>query len=40
MWNPTVRFAGLLVAWRAFGYIFPAIELAAVNLLYPGLHYL
>ena len=39
MWNPTVRLVGLIVAWRAFGYIFPAIELAAVNLLYPGLHY-
>jgi len=29
----------LLVGWQAFSYIYRPIFLAAVNLLYPGLHY-
>jgi Zn-dependent protease len=32
-------FAGLLIAWFVYGKIFPYIFLAALNLLYPGLHY-
>jgi Zn-dependent protease len=39
MWNPTIRLFGLIIAWRAFGHIFPTIELGAVNLLYPGVRY-
>ncbi len=39
MWNPTMRFIGLLVAFRGFGQIYPAIQHFAWNLLYPGIHY-
>jgi Zn-dependent protease len=37
--HPMLRMFGLLIAWKLFGVIFPAIQLFAVNLLYPGLHY-
>lgn len=37
--NPTLRFIGLMVAWRIFGKIFPAIQAFALNLLYPGAGY-
>lgn len=39
LWNPTVRLFGLLIAWRVFGEVFPAVERIAVNLLYPGANY-
>jgi len=34
--NPTLRFAGLLIAWHLFSYIFDSIHLFAINLLYWG----
>lgn len=37
--HPSLRFFGLLIAWKAFGIIYPPIQLAAVNLLYPGVGY-
>lgn len=39
LYSPALRMFGLFIAWRIFGVAFPAIQLAAVNLLYPGLHY-
>jgi len=37
--QPGVYFIGLLAAWHGFGYVFGPIQLAAINLLYPGLQY-
>jgi Zn-dependent protease len=39
MWNPTARLFGLIVAFRGFGEIFPAIRSFALNILYPGFSY-
>lgn len=39
MHQPVMQFIGILIAWRVFSAIFPAIQLFAVNLLYPGLGY-
>jgi Zn-dependent protease len=39
MHQPAMQLIGLIVAWRVFSLIFPAIQLFAVNLLYPGLGY-
>jgi Zn-dependent protease len=37
--HPTLRGIGLLIAWKAFDFIYPPIQLFAVNLLYPGAGY-
>lgn len=37
--QPAFTMLGLVVAWRAFDPIFPALRLLAVNLLYPGQGY-
>jgi hypothetical protein len=37
--HPMLRIFGLFIAWKIFGAVFPVIQLAAVNLLYPGSHY-
>ncbi|HTI98223.1 MAG TPA: site-2 protease family protein [Dongiaceae bacterium] len=39
MWHPGFRMIGFIVAWRAFDYLYPPVQLFAVNLLYPGLGY-
>jgi Zn-dependent protease len=39
MWSSNARLFGLLIAFYAFGKIFPIIELTALNLLYSGLHH-
>lgn len=40
IWSqPAVGFIGILIAWQIFGAVFHPIWLAAVNLLYPGVHY-
>jgi Zn-dependent protease len=36
MWNPTLRFIGLLAAWQGFGYVFGPIRRVAIQVLYPG----
>ncbi|MEP6673144.1 MAG: site-2 protease family protein [Chthoniobacter sp.] len=35
LWNPTMRFVGLLVAWQGFRYIFDPIRRIALHVLYP-----
>ena len=37
--NGTLRFFGLLVAWKAIGQIFPAVFFPSLSLLYPGMDY-
>lgn len=37
--RPAFSIMGLIIAWQFFGYIFSPIQLLALNLLYPGLHY-
>lgn len=37
--NPGLRILGLFIAWKMFAICFPATQLFAVNLLYPGAHY-
>ena len=37
--NPSFALGGILVAWFLIGEIFPPVHLAAINLLYPGMHY-
>jgi Zn-dependent protease len=39
MQHPMLRIIGLFIAWKLFGYVFPATQLFAVNLLYPGANY-
>lgn len=39
MWNPSMRFIGLIVAFNGFGQIYPTIHSFALSLLYPGMHY-
>ncbi|HXI71565.1 MAG TPA: site-2 protease family protein [Verrucomicrobiae bacterium] len=39
MQQPAFQMIGLIIAWRVFSEIFPAIQLFAVNLLYPGVGY-
>jgi Zn-dependent protease len=34
-----LRFIGLLLAWKVFGFAFGPIHLFAINLLYPGAHF-
>jgi Zn-dependent protease len=36
LWNPTVRFLGLLLAWKGFSHIFEPVRLLAVHALYAG----
>lgn len=36
LWNPTLRFVGLLVAWQGFRYVFDPIRRIAMQVLYPG----
>jgi Zn-dependent protease len=36
MWNPSLRFIGLLVAWQGFRYIFDPVRKLAVEVLYLG----
>ena len=35
----SLRFFGLIVAWKAIGEIFPAVFFPSLSLLYPGMHY-
>lgn len=35
--NPQFQIIGLVVAWKLFDFIFPAIQLDAINILYLGL---
>ncbi|MFA5292395.1 MAG: site-2 protease family protein [Phycisphaerae bacterium] len=37
--TPTNSIIGLIIVWQVFGYIFSPIQLFAINLLYPGIHY-
>jgi Zn-dependent protease len=37
--QPFVSLLGLLIAWQLFNPIYSPLELLAVNLLYPGIHY-
>jgi Zn-dependent protease len=37
--SPVLSMIGMVVAWKGFGVIYPAIHLFAINLLYPGAHY-
>jgi Zn-dependent protease len=37
--NPMLGAIGMLVAWRAFDYVFDPIFWTAVNLVYPGTGY-
>ena len=37
--HPMLSMFGLFIAWKLFGVAFPAIQLFAVNLLYPGYDY-
>ncbi len=37
--HPMLAMFGIFIAWKLFGMVFPVIQLFAVNLLYPGLHY-
>ncbi len=39
MAQPMVALGGILVAWFLIGRVFGPVHRAAVNLLYPGLHY-
>lgn len=39
VWSPVVQILGLLLAFRGFRYVYPAIEGAVQNLIYPGIHY-
>lgn len=39
MREPAVSLIGLVVAWKAFGFIFPKVHLLALNLLYPDFGY-
>lgn len=40
LWGqPMLSLLGILIAWRAFGYIFPPVQLFAIQLLYPGMGY-
>lgn len=34
-----LQFAGLMIAWYGFGYVFGPLFTAALNLLYPGMNY-
>ncbi len=40
MSSPGLSLLGFFVAWKAFGFIYPPVHLIALNLLYPGLHYM
>jgi Zn-dependent protease len=37
--HPGMSLFGIFIAWKVFGAIYPPIQLFAINLLYPGLHY-
>jgi Zn-dependent protease len=37
--RPGFRLIGLLLAWNLFPYLFSPLHTAALNLLYPGVHY-
>lgn len=37
--HPGLSMMGMFVAWKCFGPIFAVIQVFAVNLLYPGVHY-
>jgi Zn-dependent protease len=37
--QPMFSMLGLLIAWKAFGYIYAPLDLLALQLLYPGLGY-
>jgi Zn-dependent protease len=36
LWNPTMRFLGIVIAWQIYGRIFPVTFRFALQLLYPG----
>lgn len=38
--NPGLSYFGLMISWRVLDSIFPSVQTFAVNLLYPGIHYL
>lgn len=40
MSNPGLSLLGFFVAWKVFGLIYPPLQLFALNLLYPGSHYM
>ncbi|HEY5895474.1 MAG TPA: site-2 protease family protein [Chthoniobacterales bacterium] len=37
LWNPAMSWAGIILAWNVFRYVYDPVQLAAVRLLYPGL---
>jgi Zn-dependent protease len=37
--NPGLGILGILLAWQVFGYVWRAVFLLAINLLYPGVGY-
>lgn len=37
--NPSFGYLGLMIAWKAFDYLFSPLHLLAINLLYPGVQY-
>ncbi len=39
LYNSPAGIFGLFLAWKIFGYVYSPLHLAAVNVLYPGLHY-
>lgn len=37
LWSPAVSWAGIIIAWNVFRYVYDPVQLLAVRLLYPGM---
>ncbi|HEY5752005.1 MAG TPA: site-2 protease family protein [Chthoniobacterales bacterium] len=37
LWTPTTSWAGIIIAWNVFQYVYEPVQLSAVRLLYPGM---
>jgi len=37
--NPAFAIAGIIIAWKLFDFVYPALHLLVINLIYPGVTY-